>query len=110
MNSDQVINGLIKYADAEIMGKLPTTGKWIAGTAIGIASNRANQIVDVLKENTIVRMLGIIDEKGDIDVDTLINAMKESANKYGKLTVDVPMIGRLTFSSSDVDMLRNYMA
>lgn len=109
LNSEQVVQGLINYADNEIMNKLPSTGKWIMGTAIGLAAGKAHETIDALSENTIVKMLGVIDEDGLIDVDALIGAMKSSADRYGNLSVDVPMIGKLTFSSSDVDNLKIYM-
>lgn len=108
-STEQVINGLISYADNEVMSKLPTSGKWVMGTAIGLATTKANNLVETLKTNTIVQMLGIVDEKGMIDVESLINAMKQSADKYGNISVDVPMIGKLTFTSSDVDRLRTYI-
>lgn len=108
-STDQVINGLIAYADSEIMGKLPTTGQWVMGTALGLASNKVGSALDVLKGNTIVQMLGIIDEDGMVDVDALTDAMKKSADKYGKITVDIPLVGRLSFSSTDVENLKRYI-
>lgn len=109
LNTEQVMQGLINYADNEVMGKLPTSGKWVAGTAIYLASNKAQQVINMLSENTIVKMLGIIDENGMVDTDALLTAMKSSADRYGNLTVDVPMIGRLTFSSADVEHLGTYL-
>lgn len=108
-SGNQIVNGLVSYADHEIIDKLPTTGKWVVGTAIGLMSERADAVINNLKDNTIVQMLGIVDEDGMIDADTLVNHMKSSADKYGKIYVDVPLIGRLSFSSSDVDSLRNYI-
>ena len=108
-STEQVINGLINYADSEVMIKLPTTSKWIMGTAIGVMSNKTSKIIDKLKDNPIVDILGIVDENGNIDIDTLIQAMKESASKYGNVTVEVPLVGKLTFTSNDFDMLRSYI-
>lgn len=108
-STEQVINGIINYADNEVMHKLPTTGKWIMGTVIGIASNKASKVIDNLKSNPIIVALDIIDENGNIDADTLLQAMKESANHYGNVTLEVPMVGKLTFSSSDIDMLKSYI-
>lgn len=109
LNSEQVIQGLINYADNEVMNKLPTSGKWVMGTAIGLAANNATEVIDTLSSNAIVKMLGIIDDNGMIDVDALIDAMRSSADRYGNLTVEVPIVGKLTFSSADVDSLRSYM-
>lgn len=107
--ADQVIQGIINYADAEVINKLPTSGKWIVGTAIGLATTKTTSVIDTLRNNTLVTMLGIVDDNGNIDVDTLISSMRVSAEKYGKITVDVPLVGKLTFSASDVDTLRNYI-
>lgn len=109
LNAEQVIQGVVNYADNEVMAKLPTSGKWVVGTAMYIASNKAHNVVDTLSNNMIVKMLGVVDDDGMIDTDMLITAMKTAADKYGNLSVDVPMIGRLTFSSSDIDNLGLYM-
>lgn len=106
---ERVMQGIINYADAEVMGKLPTSGKWVMGTVIGMASNKARNVVDSLKENPIVSMLGIVDEDDMIDVEEFLSALHSSADKYGNLILDVPLVGRMTFTSSDVDHLRNYI-
>lgn len=108
-NSEQIMQGIINYADSEIMTKLPTAGKWVIGTAIGLATTKANEVVASIQNNAMVKALGIVDENGLIDVDTLTSAMKDSADRYGKISVEVPMIGKLSFSSADVETLRNYI-
>jgi len=108
-SKDRVIDGLMNYADSEIMVKLPTSGKWIMGTALNVVSQKTNQIFDSLQSNPIVSTLDIIDQDGCIDIDTLILAMRSSAERYGNLSVDVPLIGKITFTSSDFDRLRSYI-
>lgn len=108
-STDVVIKGLINYADNEIMHELPTSIKWVLGTALGIAATKIKEIIDALKENAIIRMLGVIDEDGNIDVDIIIFNLKESAEKYGSVTFDIPFVGRLTFSATDIESLRSYI-
>lgn len=107
--SEQIINGLLNYADTEVMTKLPTSGKWVMGTAIMLASNKIPIIVDNLKESPVVKMLGIVDEEDNIDADALINAMRSASEKYGSMTLDVPLVGRLTFNSNDIERLKTYL-
>lgn len=107
--ADQVMRGIVDYVDAEIMGKLPTSGKWIMGTAIGVATSKAASVAEMLKDNAIAKMLDVVDEDGNIEVDELMTALKSSAEKYGNLSVDVPLMGRMTFSSADVDRLKSYI-
>lgn len=106
---DQVVKGISNYADNEVMGKLPTSGKWILGTVITLAINNAYNIVDSLQHNPIMQMIGAIDEDGLINVDEIINAMREAADRYGNVVVNVPMLGSMTFSSADVERLRSYI-
>lgn len=108
-STDTVVQGIINYADNEIMNKLPTSGKWIVGTVIGLGSGKIANIIEELKGNRMVRMLEIVDDSGDIDVDALASAMHNAAERYGKLTLDVPMIGQMSFSSADIDELRRYI-
>lgn len=108
-STDQVVRGIINYADNEVMVKLPTTAKWVMGTIIGIASTKSTQVIENLKHNPIVNALGVVDEAGNIDVDTIILSMKDAAEKYGNLTLDVAMLGKMTFSAADIDRLRSYI-
>lgn len=107
-SADAVVNGLISYADNEVMVKLPTSGKWIMGTVMGIATTKVTKVAEVLQTNPIANMLEIVDENGNIDVDAIVNSMRESADRYGNLTLDVPFVGKMTFTASDVDRLRTY--
>lgn len=109
MTADRVLNGLISYADSEIMPKLPTSSKWVFGTGVNLATNKITDLIVNLQDNSIAKMLGIVDGNGEIDVDALILAMKQSADRYGDISFDVPLVGKLTFSSGDIDRLRNYL-
>lgn len=106
---EQVINGIINYADKEIMVKLPTTGKWVFGTVVNLTYKKVDDVIANIMSNAIVNMLGIVDDNGNIDVDNLIVAMKSAADKYGSISIDMPLVGKLTFSSTDIDALKQYI-
>lgn len=109
MKSDQVLNGLLKYADHEVINKLNTGGKWIVGTMIAIANQNAAHFMHQLMSNPLVNALGIMDEDGNCDVDMLADALTETAQKYGDLKVEFPMVGSMSFSANDVDLLKDYI-
>lgn len=108
-NSDQVINGIMHYADNEIMPHLPTIGKWIAGTGIGMLSEKIGDIARELEKNSIAIALGMVDENGHWDVDDIAMHMRQSADKYGKAYIEIPIIGKMSFTSSDIDTLKMYI-
>lgn len=108
-NAEQIVNGIMRYADNEVMPKLPTAGKWVFGTAINLANNKVNNLIEGLQTNAIAKMLDIVDDNGNIDADALFQALKESADRYGVISIEVPLIGSMTFSTSDIDSIRGYI-
>jgi len=109
MTADMVMQGLINYIDNEVMDKFPTSGRWVMGTVVGLASTKTTHVIESLKENKIVCALEVVDDRGEIDTDAILTSLRVSAEKYGKIALDVPLVGKLTFSSADVDVLKTYM-
>ena len=56
----------------------------------------------------LVKMLGIMDSEGNVDIDVLAEELKKNMPKGG-VRVDVPIIGALTFKDNDVDKLYEYI-
>ena len=105
---NKFISGLTQYIDVEIVGKLVGYPKWIFGTLAGVALSKATNIFNTLKENEMIKMLEIIDKDDNIDIDTLYTELKKQAHK-GAITFDVPMLGSLTLTETDVDKVFHYM-
>lgn len=100
----QVKAGAAAYIEQEIISKIDGWQKWIAGAVVARTLDRADTIVDALRQNPAVQMLGIFDDSGDIDIDALYTEFKKQAQR-GPVSFDVPMIGRLTLNESDVDKI-----
>ena len=48
-------------------------------------------------------------EDGMIDIDTLITQLKISATANGPVTEHIPILGDITFDSTDIDKLHTYI-
>lgn len=107
--SEQVLNGVVKYIDNEVLTKLDTKGKIFLGTGITIALKNSQNLLQKIQNNEIVKALGIVDESGQYDIDLLAEHLKANAQKYGKLQFNVPVVGTLTFSAEDVDRIKEYI-
>ena len=106
----KIEQGVAAYLDSELMPKLPANGvqKVIVGTAMSLLIKRSGAILDSYKDNQLVKMLGIMDSEGNVDIDVLAEELKKNMPKDG-LRVDVPIIGALTFKENDVDKLYEYI-
>lgn len=109
VTKEQILNGIIVYIDKEVIPHLSTAGKWYVGTMVTLLSSRYNHFYEEMVDNSFIKSLGIVDDRGMVDLDLLVVSLMENAEKYGKLQINVPVIGTMTFSSDDVSLLEKYI-
>lgn len=106
----QIQSGLAAYLDAEMMPKLPANGvqRVITGAAMGLLIKRSGAIIQEYSQHPFVKMLGITDENGNWDLDTLKTEVKKQIDSNG-VDIDIPMIGVMTFHQSDIDRISSFI-
>lgn len=104
---DQAMRGAVRFADNEIIPHLPG-GKGIgAGIALALIMEGSREKLLALREHPAVKLMQIMDEQGNIDLDRLYNAARPKFEN--KLSVSVPFIGELKCDQNDVDKLYKYI-
>lgn len=104
---DQAMRGAVRFADNEIIPHLPG-GKGIgAGIMLVLIMEGSREKVLALRGHPAVKLMQIMDEQGNIDLDRLYNAARPKFEN--KLSVSVPFIGELKFDQNDVDKLYKYI-
>ena len=101
---NQVVNGMTKYIDQEIINKIQGWQRWALGAGAGIMMTKGSNMFNALKANPIIKMLDVIDENDMIDIDTIYTELRKQAEK-GSATFEAPMIGAITLTKDDVDKL-----
>lgn len=104
---ENVIDGVNRYLDKEIYGNLNDLQEFLARLAVARINQNADLIKTSLMNNGLVRTLCIVDSEGMVDVDSLSQDIKREIDRKGSIQVEIPMIGKLTFRSVDVDVLRD---
>lgn len=105
---ERVMDGVIKYIDAEIIGGMNEWQELVARMAIGRIAENSESVKSAVLSNGIVRTFGVVDSNGMIDIDGLARDLKREIARKGKLTVKIPMFGVMTFKPDDVDKI-HYM-
>ena len=104
---EQAMRGVARFADAEVIPHLPA-GKGIgAGIMLALIMEGGREKILALKDNTAFKLMGIMDEEGNIDIDRLYNAARPRF--ADKLAVSVPLLGDMRFDQGDVDKLYRYI-
>lgn len=105
---DQLMRGVTRFADLEIIPHLPT-GKGIgAGIALALLMDGGKGRILQLREHPAVQLMGIMDESGNVDLDRLYSAARPKVDGQ-KLPVTIPIIGELRFDVNDLDKLYKYI-
>lgn len=106
----KIEQGLASYLDAELMPSLPNSGiqKVLVGTAMSVMIKKSSNIVEELKNNSFVKMLGLIDDHGNVDIETLRTEFKKNMPEEG-VKIEIPVVGTMTFTKDDVDTLYDHI-
>ena len=104
MHYSRVIQGLMEYADAEILSKLNGSLKsWMVGGALELIGGSAEGVFQKIRGIPVMETIGIIDGE-NVDVDRLYAILRKQAQR-GPATIKIPLLGPITFNVSDVDAL-----
>lgn len=104
-----VVDGISKYINKEIISGMNDLQEIVARIAVGRVLENHDKIKEYLSSNGIIRTLGIIDSDGCVDVDALFSEIKREIERKGKLTIAIPMFGKMTFTPNDVDTIKQYV-
>lgn len=104
---ENVVLGINKYIDQEICANLNDLQDFAARLVIGRLNDNSDKLKQYLMNNGFVKTLCVIDSEGMVDVDRLLQDVKKQIERKNSLPVQIPLIGKITFHSSDVDVLYN---
>lgn len=101
---DKIVDGVITYAEQQIMPHLDKRSQFVMGMAMGILAGKNEEILKGIAENEAMKALGLISGR-NVDLEKLYAAAKQQIRKQKDFPLDVPMIGRLTIGEADIDDL-----
>lgn len=108
IHRSKVLYGIAGFIDDEIVARLAGNWKaWAVGGIAGIAVSRADELIAAYADNPIIKALGLMDGE-NINVDVIIAELRKQAQK-GTATIDIPLIGPVTFGLQDVESLYQHI-
>ena len=101
----QVIDGLSKYIDKEIYSGMNDWQEFAARVMVGRIINNQDNVKEMIMHNGFLRTFDIVDSEGLVDVESLAKDIRRELARKEKVTFEIPMFGKMTFSPADVDTL-----
>ena len=109
MEFDTVINGISKFLNAEIYSKMNEWQEMLARIAVSRMIGNVDVLKRNLMNNSAVKMLSIMDDDGNVEIESLLNDIKTHIIQKGKFSISIPLFGKMSFLPEDVDTLRRHI-
>ena len=104
----KVVQGLMAYADAEILSKMGGSLKaWMIGVFLDLIGGSAENVYRWVQSIPLIDPLHVIDGE-NVDVDRLYALLRKRAQN-GPATENIRFVGPITFTTADVDALYRYI-
>ena len=108
MHYTRVVQGLMAYADAEILSKMGGTLKsWMIGVVLDLIGGSAEGVYRWVQKIPMIDALNVIDGE-NVDVDRLYALLRKRAQN-SPATENIRFIGPITFTVADVDALYRHI-
>lgn len=107
LNEMQLYSAINEFIDREIMplgANMNLTEQFIFGFKMGIAKRKIQGFVKSYLSKNEIKMLGLIDNNGYIDIDTMYHSASEVMSQMKQLEV-----AGITFRDSDLQKLYGIM-
>lgn len=95
---EQVIASLIRYIRSEVISKMDSASKFLAGAVL---IKNAGRLPDILKQySSAAKIAGIYNPDGTIDVDSWMIALRQSMQEFcgNNMEINLPVIGKVRIS------------
>lgn len=104
----QVQTGIVRYVDNDLLPHLEGMKKIGLGIYMGLASENIGAAIQRYKDHPAVAMLNVVTDDGMVDIDKVYTVAKPMFDQ--KQSIDLPLIGRVTFDGGDVEKLYRYIS
>ena len=106
---NQIKAGLGDYIEAVMLPRMDSKRKFVTGIAYILIASKMDQMIREISVLPAIKILGIIDPDGNVDIDSLYKAAKAQIERQGELEISIKMLGDFKFRAADIDELYRYI-
>ena len=111
VNKEQLMRGILAFIDNDMIPAAEGNYKIILRMAKAAIMLKPDSVFDLIKNNTFVSMLGVINERNCIDIDTFARMLSEGIGN-DEFSMRFKLLGSdyvFAFSASDVMSVKRYI-
>ena len=105
---DQALNGLERFANGELIPRLPEVLGLAAAIFIRMVKDSGKERLLAMRDNFFVQLTGALDEEGNVDIDRLYKHARDVIDGK-KITLFSFKDKDMRFDANDIDKLYRYI-
>ena len=111
VHKSSFIPGLSRFIDESVLSHYPATSmkRILMAGAVSLYLKQNENMVDTLASNPLFTGLGVMGTDGNVNIESLRDALKGEIQKAGFMRLSVPFIGDIDFTPEDVDTLYKFI-
>jgi hypothetical protein len=111
VHKSSFIPGLSRFIDESVLSHYPATSmkRIMMAGAVSLYLKQNENMVDTLASNPLFTGLGVMGTDGNVNIESLRDALKGEIQKAGFMRLSVPFIGDIDFTPEDVDTLYKFI-
>lgn len=109
MKIDKAIHGLTRYVEKYVLPTMENGQRIAIRTFLNVAKMKPEILMKKLMSIPAISLLIEVDENGDVEVETVLQGLKEAIRSEGYWILETEMFGKMTFSEPDVDELLRHL-
>ena len=102
---EQILDGLARYMNKYFYSNLNDWQEIVARLAVGRIIGNPETLKQSLQANGIIRTFVVFDSEGNVDLEPIMRDLRKEIERKGKMTVEIPMFGKISFTGEDVTEL-----
>jgi hypothetical protein len=102
---EQILDGLARYMNKYFYSNLNDWQEIVARLAVGRIIGNPETLKQSLQANGIVRTFAVMDSEGNVELEPIMRDLRKEIERKGKMTVEIPMFGKISFTGEDVTEL-----
>lgn len=102
---EQILDGLARYLNKNFYSNLNDWQEIVARLAVGRIIGNPETLKQSLQANGIIRTFAVMDSEGNVELEPLMRDLRKEIERKGKMTVEIPMFGKISFTGEDVTEL-----
>ena len=109
MKIEQVITGLIRYIDNTMLPAFSDDQQTLYLIACEMATQYPETVLNLINNNFAVRVFLSPDKDGNVDIERAMKILKATAQRKGKIAMNIPKFGAVSLTAEDFDEILNYI-